>query len=78
MSFFIQNIKLLLKLLQYQIYNQKETQVSIFGNEFNMKEFITQAVQNDDKEQQAPVVYLISQFLIAQQFVDPKKTAQLF
>ena len=32
----------------------------------------------NDKDQQAPVVYLISQFLIAQQFVDPQKSAELF
>jgi hypothetical protein len=46
----MQNIKLLLKLLQYQIYNQKDAQVSIFGNEFNLKEFITQALQFNDKD----------------------------
>jgi hypothetical protein len=46
-TYFSQNIKLLLKLLQYQIYN--EANVSIFGD-FKLETFISSTLLMDEKE----------------------------
>jgi len=79
-----QDLKLIMKLLKYQIYlNKTEDEnliESIFGNDFNTKEFISEILtfNKDSERYHAKMVYLASQVLVAQQSADFQEAAGIF